>query len=122
MTYNINKIRSYFPILDQEIYKKSLVYFDNAASTQKPLQVLQLEEKLHNEFYGNIHRATHHMADKATVQFEQVRDDVQKFINANEREEIIITKGTTESVNLIAFSYGEKYILPGDEIIVLLLK
>ena len=118
MPYNISKIRSWFPILAKEVYNKPLVYLDNAASTQKPLQVMEIEEKLHNEYYGNIHRAAHYMADKATVGFEQTRDKVKEFINANEREEVIFTKGTTESVNLAAFSYGEKYIKAGDEILV----
>jgi cysteine desulfurase/selenocysteine lyase len=118
MKYDIQKIRSYFPVLNQKVYKKPLVYLDNAASSQKPVQVLMEEEKLHNDFYGNIHRAAHFMADKATVEFENVRIKIQKFINAEVREEIILTKGTTESVNLVAYSFGEKYLNEGDEIIV----
>lgn len=118
MTYNINKIRSYFPILHQQVYKKPMVYLDSAASAQKPVQVLMREEQLHNDYYGNIHRAAHFMADKATAEFEAVRDKIQKFINAEFREEIIFTKGTTESVNLVAHSFGEKFLSEGDEIIV----
>lgn len=118
MTYNINKIRSNFPILDQQVYKKQFVYLDSAASAQKTIQVLLKEEQLHNNFYGNIHRAAHFMADKATVEFESVRDKIQKFINAESRQEIIFTKGTTESVNLVASSFCEKYLNEGDEIIV----
>lgn len=118
MNYDINKIRSFFPILHQKVYDKTLVYFDSAASAQKPIQVLMAEEKLHNDFYGNIHRASHFMADKATEQFEEVRTRLQKFIGAEHREEIIFTKGTTESVNLVAFSFCEKLINKGDEIIV----
>jgi cysteine desulfurase/selenocysteine lyase len=118
MNYNIEKIRSYFPVLHQMVYNKPLVYFDNAASSQKPIQVLMTEEKLHNDYYGNIHRGAHFMADKATVQFEEVRDKIRDFINAESREEIIFTKGTTESVNLVAFSYCEKFLNEGDEIIV----
>jgi len=76
------------------------------------------QEKLHNNYYGNIHRAAHFMADKATEQFEEVRTKIQKFIGAEHREEIIFTKGTTESVNLVAFSYCEKFVSEGDEIIV----
>ncbi|MCG6187410.1 aminotransferase class V-fold PLP-dependent enzyme [Maribellus maritimus] len=118
MDYNIQKIRSYFPVLNQKVYNKPFVYFDNAASAQKPVQVLMTEERLHNDFYGNIHRAAHYMADQATVEFEAVRIKLQKFIKAGVREEIILTKGTTESVNLVAHSFGEKYIQEGDEIIV----
>ncbi len=118
MNYNITKIRSYFPILRQEIYNKPLVYLDSAASAQKPIQVLMKEERLHNDYYGNIHRAAHFMADKATIDFEGVRDKVQQFIHAEFREEIIFTKGTTESVNLVANSFGERFISEGDEIIV----
>lgn len=118
MNYDIKKIRSYFPILRQKVYNKPLVYLDNAASAQKPVQVLMAEEQLHNEFYGNIHRAAHYMADKATVEFEAVRHKIQQLINAGSREEIIFTKGATESINLVAYSFGEKYIAEGDEIIV----
>ncbi len=118
MKYNINKIRSNFPILNQLVYKKQFVYFDSAASAQKPVWVLMKEEQLHNDYYGNIHRAAHFMADKATVEFEAVRDKIQGFINAESREEVIFTKGTTESVNLVASSFGEKFLNEGDEIIV----
>lgn len=118
MKYDIQKIRSYFPILHQKVYNKPFIYFDSAASAQKPLQVLMCEEKLHNEFYGNIHRAAHFMADKATEHFENVRTKIRDFINAEFREEIIFTKGTTESVNLVAFSFCEKFLNEGDEIIV----
>ena len=118
MKYDINKIRANFPVLKQQVYNKPLVYLDSAASAQKPVQVLMKEEQLHNDFYGNIHRAAHFMADKATAEFEAVRDKIQKFINAEFREEIIFTKGTTESVNLVASSFSEKFINDGDEIIV----
>jgi len=118
MSYDIQKIRSFFPVLNQQVYNKPLVYLDSAASAQKPVQVLMKEEELHNDFYGNIHRAAHFMADKATVEFEEVRTKVQKFLNADFREEIIFTKGTTESINLVAHSFGEKYLKEGDEIIV----
>lgn len=118
MDYDIQKIRDYFPVLKQEVYNKPLVYLDNAATTQKPIQVLRAQERLHGEYYGNIHRAAHLMADKATSDFEEVRDKVKQFINAGTREEIIFTKGTTESANLVASSFGEQFIKPGDEIIV----
>ncbi|SHI33816.1 cysteine desulfurase / selenocysteine lyase [Tangfeifania diversioriginum] len=118
MNYDINKIRSYFPVLKQQVYNKPLVYLDNAATTQKTVKVLMAQEKLHNDYYGNIHRAAHYMADKSTADFEETRDKVQKFINAGAREEIIFTKGTTESVNLVAASFCEQFIKSGDEIIV----
>lgn len=118
MNYDIQKIRSCFPILKKEVYKKPLVYFDSAASSQKPLQVLMKEEQLHNDYYGNIHRGAHFMADKATQEFEDVRTKVQQFINAASTREIIFTKGTTESINLVAFSFCEKFLNAGDEIIV----
>ena len=118
MNYDIQKIRSNFPALDQKVYNKPLIYLDTAASAQKTKQVLQLQEELHNIYYGNIHRAAHYMADKSTNEFESVRDKVQHLIGAENREEIIFTKGTTESVNLVAFSFAEKYISEGDEIIV----
>jgi cysteine desulfurase/selenocysteine lyase len=118
MSYDVHKIRCNFPVLDQKIYDKPFIYLDTAASAQKPRQVLDIQNKLHNKFYGNIHRATHFMADKSTIEFENVRDKVQHFIGAESREQVIFTKGTTESVNLIAFSYSEKFIDEGDEIIV----
>ncbi|MDD4755123.1 MAG: cysteine desulfurase [Prolixibacteraceae bacterium] len=118
MHFDIDKIRNYFPVLRREIYNKPLVYLDNAASTQKPLQVLMAYEKIHNDYYGNIHRAAHYMADRATSDFEAVRKKAGNFINASSEKEIIFTKGTTESINLVASSFGEQFIRPGDEIIV----
>jgi cysteine desulfurase/selenocysteine lyase len=118
MTYDIDKIRSYFPVLLKEVYNKPLVYLDTAASAQKPIQVLMKLEQLHNEYYGNIHRGAHYMADKATVEFEEVRNKIQAFVNAKSRKEIIFTKGATESINLVASSFCEKYLNEGDEIII----
>ncbi len=118
MAYDIDTIRSFFPILKQKVYDKPLIYFDNAATTQKPVQVLMSLERTQNDFYGNIHRAVHYMAGKATEEFEMVRKSVQQFINAGSSDEIIFTKGTTESVNLVASVFGEQFITPGSEIIV----
>jgi cysteine desulfurase/selenocysteine lyase len=117
MTLDISRIRQEFPILEQQVYSKSLIYLDSAASSQKVLAVLKKEEQLHLEYYGNIHRGAHYMADKATAEFEAVRDEVREFIHAAEREEIIFTRGTTESINLVAFSFGEAFVKEGDEII-----
>lgn len=118
MSYDITNIRTNFPVLHRKVYDKPLIYFDSAASAQKPVQVLLCEEKLHNDYYGNIHRGAHFMADKATEHFENVRTKVAEFINASHREEIIFTKGTTESINLVAFSFCERFLNEGDEIIV----
>lgn len=118
MAYNIDEIRSFFPVLKKEVYNKPLIYFDSAASSQKPVQVLKKEEELHNDHYGNIHRGAHFMADKATQEFEDVRERVRAFINAGSRKEIIFTKGSTESINLVASSFCERFVEAGDEIIV----
>ena len=118
MTLDISRIRKDFPILDQKVYNKPLIYLDSAASSQKPIQVLKKEEQLHLEYYGNIHRGAHFLADRATVEYEGVREQVKGFINATSTEEIIFTKGTTESINLVAFSFGEANVNEGDEIIV----
>lgn len=118
MTITMHEIRRYFPILEQKVYNKPLIYLDSAASTQKALPVLETEKKLATQYYGNIHRASHFMADRATADFEAVRTQVKELIGASQREEIIFTKGTTESINLVAFSFGEAFLKPGDEIIV----
>ncbi len=118
MTFDLNKIRRDFPILQKKIYNKPLVYFDNAASTQRCLQVQEKIRQIDQEYYGNIHRAMHYMADKATTDYETTREKVRTLINAGSAAEIIFTKGTTESVNLTAYSFGEAFISEGDEIIV----
>lgn len=118
MNYDIQKIRSWFPVLEQKVYNRPLIYLDSAASSQKPIQVLMKEEELYKGFYGNIHRAAHFMADKTTVEFEAVRTKAQRFINAKSKEEVIFTKGTTDSINLVAHSFGERYLNENDEIIV----
>lgn len=118
MAFDIENIRKQFPILDQKVYGKPLVYFDSAASTQKCLAAQISEQKMAAGYYGNIHRAAHYMADKTTAAFEAVRDRVKNFIHASHRGEIIFTGGATESINLAAFSFGEAFVGPGDEIIV----
>lgn len=118
MSYDIKKIRASFPVLSQMVYNKPLIYLDSAASAQKPVQVIMKEEELHNNYYGNIHRAAHFMADKATADFEAVRDKIQEFIHAPFREEVIFTKGTTEGINLVASSFCQQFLNAGDEIIV----
>ncbi len=118
MTIDIQKIRKDFPILNQKIYNRPLVYFDNAATTQRPQQVIDALNQTYTEYYGNIHRAAHFMADKATAAYEETREKVKNLINAESCEQIIFTKGTTESINLAAFSFGEAFVQEGDEIIV----
>ena len=118
MSFDINKIRQDFPILSQKIYNRPLVYFDNAATTQRPQQVIDALTRTYTEYYGNIHRAAHFLADKATMAYEDTREKVRSLINAKFREQIIFTKGATESINLAAFAYGEAFIQEGDEIIV----
>jgi len=110
--------KEYFPILNQKVYNKPLVYLDSAASALKPLPVFEAEKKLVEEYYGNIHRAAHYMADITTNEFEAVREKVRLFINAPFRDEVIFTKGTTESINLVASSFCERFLGRGDEIIV----
>ena len=118
MKIDIEKIRKEFPILQQKIYDRPLVYFDNAATTQRPQKVIDALTKTYTEYYGNIHRSAHFLADKATAAYEDTREKVRNLIKAETREQIVFTKGTTESINLVAFSFGETFIQEGDEIIV----
>ncbi len=115
---DIQKIRSQFPILQQKVNGKPLVYFDNAATTQKPKQVIDAISDYYEGYNANIHRGLHSLAEKATSAFEDTRKVFQEFINAKESEEIIFTKGTTDSINLVASAYGRKFLKKGDEILV----
>lgn len=114
----INEIRSLFPILDTQVYGKRLVYFDNAATSQRPLSVIEKQREMASRVNANIHRAVHKLAIDATEEFESTRDAVKDFICAADRSEVVFTSGTTHSVNLVAFSYGEAFVGEGDEIIV----
>lgn len=115
---DIAGIRADFPILGTSVYGKPLVYLDNGATTQKPRQVLQAVEHYYEEYNSNVHRGVHYLSQKATDAQEAARSKVAQFINAKEDREIIFTRGTTESINLVAYSFGKRYIQPGDEIIV----
>jgi len=117
-TQDILRLRSNFPILEEKIYGKPLVYFDNGATTQKPLQVLAKIEYAYKHLNANIHRGVHYLSQKATEAHEDARSTVAGFLGADHREEIIFTRGTTEAINLVAFSFGEAFCKPGDEIIV----
>ncbi len=115
---NINDIRTMFPALSRKVYGKDLVYFDNAATSQRVQAVLDEWYRVSAESNANIHRAVHRLADEATQAYEQARDAVKGFLNAQVREEIIFTSGTTAAINLVAFSFGEAYVTEGDEVIV----
>ncbi len=115
---DIEKIRSEFPILQTKVYGKPLVYFDNAATTQKPNVVLKAMDDYYREYNSNVHRGVHFLSQKATDAFEEVRRKVQAYINAEHEHEVIFTKGTTESINLVASCFGKKYIKPGDTILI----
>ena len=115
---NINEIRHLFPTLSRKVYGKDLVYFDNAATSQRVKGVLDEWNRISSESNANIHRAVHRLADEATQAYEQARDSVKDFLNASSREEIIFTSGTTAAINLVAFCFGEAYIREGDEVVV----
>ncbi|MCK5169083.1 MAG: cysteine desulfurase, partial [Bacteroidales bacterium] len=118
LSLDIQKIRKDFPILNQKVYNKPLVYLDNGATTQKPQVVIDEEIKIYSKENSNIHRGVHYLSEQLTQRYEDARKAVQKFINAPHDREVIFTSGTTESINTIAFSFGEKYINKGDEIII----
>ena len=118
MTINIQKIRADFPILNTKVHGKPLVYLDNAATTQKPQAVIDAILNYYTTYNSNIHRGTHHLSNLATEAHESARKTVQMYLNAASEREIIFTRGTTESINLVAFSFGEAFVNPGDEVIV----
>ncbi len=118
LRFEVQKVRKDFPILNQVIHGKPYVYFDNSATTQKPLAVIEAERNFYLNSNSNIHRGVHYLSEKATTEYENARKLVRELINATSDREIIFTGGTTESINLVAFSFGEKYITEGDEIIV----
>src|SRR5580698_9635264 len=114
---DVQAIRRQFPILTREVKGRPLVYFDNAATSQKPKVVIDALVDYYSGFNANIHRGIHTLAEEATAAFEATRTTVKQFINAAEREEIIFTRGTTESINLVAYTWGRQNIKEGDEII-----
>ncbi len=117
-SFNPIKIRDQFPILNKKINNNQLVYFDNAATTQKPIQVIESINKYYSEYNANIHRGIHTLAEKATQEYEKTRKTVSKFINSRSEKEVIFTRGTTEGINLIASSFVKNFIKKGDEIII----
>ena len=115
---DIHAIRQQFPVLNRLVKGKPLIYFDNAATSQKPQVVIDALVEYYSGFNANIHRGIHTLAEEATAAFEATRDTVKQFINAGAREEIIFTRGTTESINLVAYTWGRQNIGAGDEIII----
>ena len=118
MAFDVENIRRDFPLLTQTVYGKPLVYLDSGATAQKPLSVIEREAELYKSLNANIHRGVHRLAEVATDEYETTRDVVRDFLNAESREEIVFTSGTTASINLVAFSFGEAFVKEGDEIIV----
>ena len=115
---NINAIREQFPILDTEVHGHRLVYLDNAATTQKPQSVIDALNDYYSHLNANIHRGTHHLAVEATERYEAVRRQVQQLINARHSHEVVFTRGTTESINLVASSFSRRFFTGDDEVIV----
>jgi cysteine desulfurase/selenocysteine lyase len=118
MSFDVNRIREDFPILKQEVHGRPLVYLDNAATSQKPQVVIDAITNYYAEQNANVHRGVHYLSQLATREYEDARVKIQRFINAAEPHEIIYTRGATESINLVAASYGRKFVHEGDEIII----
>src|SRR4249920_377752 len=116
-SYDVARIRADFPALAMQVYGKPLVYLDNAASAQKPKQVLDRLQKAYTEQYANVHRGLHYLANEATEAYEGARETVRAFLGASRKEEIIFTRNATAAVNLVASSFGTARIKPGDEIV-----
>jgi cysteine desulfurase/selenocysteine lyase len=115
---DIVKIRSDFPVLAKTVYGKPLVYFDNAATTQKPEEVINAIKEAYTTYYSNIHRGVHALSDISSEKYESAREKVRSFINAGSTEEIVFTAGATASINLVAFSFGERYVKKDDEVLI----
>jgi cysteine desulfurase/selenocysteine lyase len=118
LSKTIDEIRSEFPILSIKVHGKPLIYLDNGATTQKPEQVIRVMEELYRTSNANVHRGVHRLSDMVSDRYEAARETVRAFINASKREEIIFTAGTTASINAVAFSFGERYVREGDEIVI----
>jgi cysteine desulfurase / selenocysteine lyase len=116
--FDIYNVRADFPILHQTVNGKPLIYFDNAATTQKPLPVIESISQYYSTINANIHRGIHTLAERATAAFEATRESAKAFINASYREELIFTKGTTEGINLVASTWGRQHLKAGDEILI----
>ncbi len=116
--FDIDKVREDFPVLKQVVNNHPLVYLDNGATTQKPRQVIEVLDQYYREYNSNIHRGVHSLSEKATGEYEAARNKIKKFINAASLQEVILTSGTTASINLVAQTYGRANLKPGDEILI----
>ena len=118
MSYNIADIRKDFPILEQQVNGRKLVYFDSGATAQKPLSVIECTDNLMRRYNANIHRGVHHLSGVMTEMYEQAREKVREFIGAEHREEVVFTSGATASINLVSYAWSERYLTEGDNIVV----
>ncbi len=118
MSYDVYRIRKDFPILEQKVYNQPLVYLDNGATTQKPLPVIECVQEYYTRKNSSIHRGVHYLSEQATEDYEEARKTVQNFLHASRSQEIVFTAGTTASINGLALSFGERYVHPGDEIVI----
>lgn len=118
MAFDVENIRRDFPLLKSSVYNKPLVYLDSGATAQKPLRVIEREAELYKTLNANIHRGVHHLSDRMTALYEQAREAVRAFIGAEKREEVIFTSGATMSINLVAYSFSERFVTSGDNIVV----
>ena len=116
--FDVDKIRAEFPVLSQTVHGKPLVYLDNAATTQKPRCVIERVRQFDSEEYGTVRRGAYKLSERATIMFEDVRQKVARLFNAADKKEIIFTSGTTQAINLVAYSFGKAFVKEGDEIII----
>src|SRR5262245_2027426 len=114
MTYDVEKIRAEFPLLQQTMRGKPLAYLDNAATSQKPLAVLNALDDYYKHYNANVHRGIYEISEKATARYEEARDKVAKFVNAADRREVIFTRNATEALNLVAYAWGLSNLKKGD--------
>jgi len=117
-TFDVTRVREEFPILKQTVHGRPLIYLDNANTSQKPFAVLHEMERFYREENANIHRATHLLSERATQAYEGAREKLRRYLNAASQQEIVFTRGTTEAINLVAFSYGQAFVKAGDEILI----
>jgi len=115
---DVERLRRDFPILSRRVHGKPLVYLDNAATTQKPIPVIEAEKRVYEEYYANVHRGVHLLSVASTEEYEKVREKIRTLIGAPERREIVFTRGTTESVNLVAQAYSRRFVGKGDEVLI----
>ena len=116
--YDVERVRADFPILSTQVHGHPLCYLDNAASAQKPRAVIDAVRDAYETAYANVHRGVHYLSERATADYEEARKKVQRFLNARHDSEIVFTRGATESINLVAASFGRAFLASGDEIII----